>query len=34
MVLARLGLAGMLVTDAGREIRVGRWPWPGVEHAA
>ena len=34
MVLARLGLAGMLVTEAGREIRVGHWPWPGLEHAA
>ena len=34
MVLARLGLAGMLVTDAGRELRVGRWPRPGLGHAA
>jgi len=34
MVLARLGLAGMLVTEAGREIHVGRWPWRGLEHAA
>jgi thiamine biosynthesis lipoprotein len=33
IVLARLGLAGMLVTEAGR-IHVGRWPWPGLEHAA
>ena len=34
MVLARLGLAGLLVTGSGREIRVGRWPWPGLEHVA
>ena len=34
IVLARLGLAGMLVTEAGRAIHVGRWPWPGLEHAA
>jgi thiamine biosynthesis lipoprotein len=33
-VLAHLGLAGLLVTAAGREIRVGRWPWPGLEHVA
>lgn len=34
MVLARLGLAGMLVTETGRELRVGRWPGTGLEHAA
>lgn len=34
MVLAHLGLAGMLVTEAGRELRVGRWPGAGLEHAA
>jgi hypothetical protein len=34
MVLAHLGLAGMLVTEAGRELRVGCWPVSGLEHAA
>jgi len=34
MMLAHLGLAGMLVTEAGRELRVGRWPGAGLEHAA
>jgi thiamine biosynthesis lipoprotein len=34
MVLARLGLAGMLVTETGRELRVGGWPGAGLEHAA
>jgi len=35
MVLAHLGLAGMLVTEAGRELRVGCWPVAGgLEHAA
>jgi thiamine biosynthesis lipoprotein len=34
MVIARLGLAGMLVTETGRELRVGRWPGVGLEHAA
>ena len=22
------------LAETGRELRVGRWPWPGVEHAA
>ncbi len=34
MLLARLGLAGLLVTEAGREILVGRWPGHDLEHAA
>jgi thiamine biosynthesis lipoprotein len=34
MMLAHLGLAGMLVTEAGRELRVGRWPGTGLERAA
>ena len=25
--LERLGLAGLLVTEAGGQVRVGRWPW-------
>ena len=29
-VLERLGLAGLLVTDAGSQIHVGRWPWPDL----
>ena len=29
-VLERLGLAGRLVTDAGAQIPVGRWPWPDL----
>ena len=33
-VLARLGLAGLLVTETGREVRVGRWPGAGLERAA
>jgi thiamine biosynthesis lipoprotein len=33
-LLARLGLAGLLVTEAGREIRVGHWPWHDLQHAA
>ena len=34
MVLSRLGLAGLLVTEAGREILVGRWPAQDLVHAA
>ena len=34
MMLAHLGLAGMLVTETGREVRVGRWPGAGLERAA
>ncbi len=33
-LLARLGLAGLLVTESGREIRVGRWPWHDLHCAA
>lgn len=33
-LLARLGLAGLLVTESGREIRVGRWPWHDLHRAA
>ncbi|HET7513929.1 MAG TPA: FAD:protein FMN transferase [Gaiella sp.] len=33
-VLARLGLAGMLVTETGGASCVGRWPGGGLEHAA
>ena len=33
-VLEQLGLAGLLVTDAGRQIRVGRWPRPSLTAAA
>ena len=29
-VLERLGLAGLLVTDAGAHIPVGPWPWPDL----
>ncbi len=34
LMLERLTLAGLLVTDAGREIRVGRWPRPSLTAAA
>jgi thiamine biosynthesis lipoprotein len=33
-VLERLGLAGLLVTNAGAHIRVGRWPSYDLPHAA
>jgi thiamine biosynthesis lipoprotein len=33
-VLERLGLAGLLVTNAGAQIRVGRWPSYDLPHAA
>ena len=33
-MLERLGLAGLLVTDAGAQIRVGRWPRPDLADAA
>ena len=33
-VLERLGLAGLLVTNAGAHIRVGRWPSYDLSHAA
>ena len=33
-LLERLGLAGLLVTASGGRIRVGRWPWHEVSHAA
>jgi thiamine biosynthesis lipoprotein len=33
-LLERLGLAGLLVTGAGNEISVGRWPSRDVPHAA
>jgi FAD:protein FMN transferase len=33
-VLARLGLAGLLVTEAGAQVPVGRWPRPDVANAA
>jgi thiamine biosynthesis lipoprotein len=34
MVLAHLGLAGLLVAESGEELRVGRWPGPELVHAA
>jgi thiamine biosynthesis lipoprotein len=34
LVLAHLGLAGLLVAETGEELRVGRWPGPALEHAA
>ncbi len=33
-LLGRLGLAGLLVTENGAQIRVGRWPWHDVANAA
>jgi thiamine biosynthesis lipoprotein len=33
-MLERLGLAGLLVTDTGRQIHVGRWPHPRLTAAA
>ena len=33
-LLARLGVAGLLVTSAGEHITVGRWPMRDVPHAA
>ena len=33
-VVERLGLAGLLVTNAGAQIRVGRWPSYDLPHAA
>jgi thiamine biosynthesis lipoprotein ApbE len=33
-LLERLGLAGLLVTETGAEIRVGRWPSHDLPDAA
>jgi thiamine biosynthesis lipoprotein len=33
-LLGRLGLAGLLVTEAGAQIRAGRWPAGDLAHAA
>ena len=33
-VLERLGLAGLLVTESGTQMRVGRWPGHDLPHAA
>ena len=33
-LLERLGLAGLLVAEDGGQIRVGRWPWQDLAHAA